>query len=139
MLLVGQGILINAIPNHWKFFITSPMVSDPQIPKYELIKNMKKISRFIYHDLIQTDEVIRTRIFSWYDKYGIKSNITKFRKHFKNVHSLTQIIKLKDFQYRLLHNKIFCNDVLVHWGKVPSNICEYCTHKHMHVIKSDLF
>ena len=35
-------------------------------------------------------------------------------------------MKLRDFQYQLLHNKSFCNDVLVHWHKVESNICNLC-------------
>ena len=32
----------------------------------------------------------------------------------------------QDFQRRLLLNKIFCNDLLVHWNKVESNICNLC-------------
>ena len=49
-----------------------------------------------------------------------------YKRAFKDLYSITDISKLRNFQFRLLHNKVFCNDVLYHWGKVPSQCCEWC-------------
>ena len=49
-----------------------------------------------------------------------------YEKCFTNINRTTSVVKLRDFQYRLLHNRIFCNDKLVYWGKVHSNICDFC-------------
>ena len=38
----------------------------------------------------------------------------------------TQDVKLRNFQYRLLLNKIFTNDTLYKWKIVHSPLCEYC-------------
>ena len=52
--------------------------------------------------------------------------LTEMSKAFQSIKKFTDITKYKDFQYRLLINKIFCNDVLVHWKKVDSNECDFC-------------
>ena len=44
----------------------------------------------------------------------------------KSIRKITNITKLRSFQYRLLHNKIFCNNVLYHWKKVASQKCDFC-------------
>ena len=54
-------------------------------------------------------------------------NSTRFM--FKNITKLTSSVKLRDFQYRLLHNKIFCNDQLFYWKKLTSNCCDFCDTK----------
>ena len=54
-----------------------------------------------------------------------------WKRHFKNI-KIT--VKLRNFQYRLLHNKIFCNDILVHWHKVESNVCNLCNLEEQSII-----
>ena len=45
---------------------------------------------------------------------------------FARVHKSSDVIKLRDFQYRLLLNKVFTNDVLYKW-KIKDNVnCELC-------------
>ena len=34
--------------------------------------------------------------------------------------------KLREFQYKLLHNVIFCNDKLHQFGITQSNLCSFC-------------
>ena len=50
-----------------------------------------------------------------------------YQSHFKNIYKVTNVTKYRDFQYRLLHNKIFCNNILIHWKKVDSAVCNLCT------------
>ena len=60
-------------------------------------------------------------------------NLVEFKKFFENIRLVMDVVRYRDFQYRLLHNKIFCNDILMHWGKVTSNICNLC-HKEKQTI-----
>ena len=50
---------------------------------------------------------------TWHNKYSIVTDLKFIRSCFKNINEISKVTKLKDFQYRLLHNKIFCNDILV--------------------------
>ena len=38
----------------------------------------------------------------------------------------TNVVKLRDFLFCLLHNKIFYHDILVHWWLVDSPMCDLC-------------
>ena len=120
--------VINAIPAHWKFFLKSDVnLVDDRLSKYEMIKDIDKVSRLIYRDMLHTDEILRKCVHTWGKKACINTDVQKMRKHFCNIKGITPVTKLRNFQFRLLHNKIFCNDVLVHWKKVESNICDFCS------------
>ena len=56
------------------------------------------------------------------------------RKSFKNIYVTTNVIKLRSFQYRLLHNKIFCNNILYYWKKVDTQYCEWCINSKQDII-----
>ena len=115
-----------AIPEFWKFCINTEDLIDTHIPKYVQIKDQKNVSRWVYHDKLATNAALRYCCTTWYKKEGLRDDINDFRQHFVNIKKVTNIIKLQDFQYRLLHNKIFCNDVLVYWKKVSTNVCNIC-------------
>ena len=107
-------------------FLCTPNLIDENVTKYELLKDKTKVSQIFYRDLIQGDHVIRHCMNTWFKKYNIVTNLTEFTKHFKNIYLVTDVTKLRSFQFRLLHNKIFCNDVLVYWGKSITNLCNFC-------------
>ena len=48
---------------------------------------------------------------------------------FGNILNITDIVKLRDFQNRLLLNKIFTNDTLQKRKIVQSGKCEFCSEK----------
>ena len=120
-----HGVL-NAMPEYWKFAIKTEGLIDTHIPKANKYLGKPSISRAVYKDLNEDDSVKRHCMQTWFRKAGILDNVTEYSKHFKRVYAITNITKFRNFQYRLLLNKVFCNDLLVHWGKVTSNTCEFC-------------
>ena len=118
--------IVDAIPTHWKEMLKETN-TDMYISKYKFVTDSAKVSRWAYCDIIQTEQVLRKVHESWNMKLpGDVSMFKDYSKHFQNIWRLSKRVKLRDFQYRLLLNKIFCNDVLVHWNKVDSNICNLC-------------
>ena len=114
--------LVEAIPIHWKNIMKSEELLEPHIRKTELLSKSNKTSKIV----TATDEIVRKCVMLWHTKANINSDIPTFKRHFRRIYEITNVIKLRSFQYRLLHNKIFCNDVLVHWRKSESNICNLC-------------
>ena len=121
--------LIEAIPSLWKFMLKTPNLIDEHTPPHESLGNLKKLSNIVYKEKTKDKELIRKCVFTWKSKASVESDMERFKTEFKRVYSLTSVVRLRDFQLRLLHNKIFCNDILRHWGIKSSNACEFCGYK----------
>ena len=118
--------LTSAIPKLWKFFLKTPHLMDDSTSKFSELFSHKKVSQWAYRDMMSSQNALYKVAENWYKKAAIDENIQAYVAHFKNIQAITNVVKYRDFQYRLLHNKIFCNDQLVHWKKVQSNICNLC-------------
>ena len=91
------------------------------------------MSQWVYKDINANDQVCETVAGVWNRKLELDAGdavcTPEISNLFRNLYGLTNVIKLRDFQYRLMHNKIFCNNILVYWKKVESNKCEFCMEK----------
>ena len=61
----------------------------------------------------------------WSNKFG-HSVKTEFIKKALCTNELTNIAKYISFQFRLIHNIVFLNDRLYHFGKVHAQTCSLC-------------
>ena len=59
---------------------------------------------------------VRTSSVSW----------ERYQSAFMNINQITNIMKYRDFQYRLLMGTILTNNQLYHWGKGDTQVCEFC-------------
>ena len=127
--------LISVIPDTWKFFLKTPDLVDYE-ENFNLINSVSGVSRQVYPDLIRTDDAIWHVCKTWNGKLkeGKNVDMNTMRQYFKNIRFIRNTVKLRDFQYRLLHNKIFCNDILVHWSKVQADKCDFCKTKKQTII-----
>ena len=97
---------------------------------YEKLLDVKKPCKYIYTWLATSS----ARKLKLLDKYRLKfsenSNFVYSEKEylglFRDLYRITNITKFRDFQYRLLLNKIYTNDVLSKWGVVTQDKCEFC-------------
>ena len=88
-----------------------------------LLKPKTRICKLIYSHLMSYD-VINDAVWRWRTKLTIAHS--DMVSAFKNLKKISKVVKLQDFQFRLLHNKIPTNDVLYHWGVKKDQKCEYC-------------
>ena len=106
----------------------------------ELIKT-KHVSRKVYQELCKIDnEADRDVMLRWENDLDIQITLDDFQKAFRNVYTVTNITKYRDFQFRLLHRSraIVLNSHLYRWGIINTNICSFCgvekeTLKHLFV------
>ena len=122
--------ITQAIPKYWKVLLkgNGSLNVFGNLALASVVES-KKPSRKIY-DWINKNrktDTISKYCNKWYSKLEVTDQgLYDYMKLFKQLHNLTQVVKLKDFQYRLLCGKIFTNDILVKWKKVASNICNIC-------------
>ena len=82
----------------------------------------------IYLTLIENDDTDILHYFNLFSR-KIDCTIDEYRAAFRNINKISDVMKYKDFQYRLLSNTIHANDKLVHWKIVESSKCDFCQEK----------
>ena len=117
--------LINAIPKLWKFFLHNENLLDSHVDRYDLV-SYDNFANVVYKFLNTDDTGLKKSAQKWSKLLNEEFDFATHKAAFLNLYSLTNITKLRNFQYRLLHNKIFCNDQLYYWKKVPSQNCDFC-------------
>ena len=118
--------IVNSITPFWKTICKSdPDFIDPYVNRYETIFTNKCISRTVYQTLTDDDSVLNKTATYWRRKIPNLELETHF-KTFRNSNRISNVTKLRNFQFKLLHNKIFCNNVLFHWKITDTQLCEFC-------------
>ena len=117
--------VLSAIPRHWKELMGT-VGSNTHSTKFELVWARQKVSHWVYTDSNQSLTGLLKIKAIWEKKLTIAIDIEELKKIVQNIYEVSSVTKLRNFQFRLLYNKIFCNDVLIHWNKVMSNLCDFC-------------
>ena len=114
------------IPPYWRTVLSSNAnIVDCERVSFEELIVKGSLARIAYHEMNDSISAVQQAAKHWNKTL---SNF-EFQRHldaFKNLYLVTNVAKLRNFQYRLLHNKIFCNNVLYYWGKTDSQKCEWC-------------
>ena len=119
------GGILNAIPAHWKFFLQTENLLDFTQPKYRLLET-SKVSRIVYNMLISNEDVIKKYWVRWKLNLEEMIELEDYKKSFIVLYYITNIVKLRNFQYRILLDKVFCNKILCKWGVVATPKCTFC-------------
>ena len=120
--------LIHAIPATYKEQIKAINNAQPQNTfTIDRIMKEEKIAQFVYGELIKRDEVYpekaneKNKI-----SYNANTNKDSFIELFSIARSCTNSSKLREFQYRLLHNATITNIQLKNWKLKTSYLCSFC-------------
>ena len=120
--------LTSAIPSNWKTKLIKE--EQPNDTNYVKIMRHEKWLRLAYSKFIEDgSERILNKTTQKINTYEINVNEEQVVKAFRNINKITDIIKYRDFQYRLLHKAIVCADRLYHMKILQTNLCRLC---HMH-------
>ena len=76
--------------------------------------------------LCNDDDQIILKCQKWENELAREIHVDDFRKEFININKVTNVPKLRSFQYRLLHRAIITNIHLNRWGKIESDGCSFC-------------
>ena len=105
-----------------------PIETKDESLSYDKIYEIKQPSNFIYNFILKIHEYDATKYYmAWKRKCESQTmNEDVYYKLFRYLYALTDDIKLRNFQYRLLLGKIFVNDILCKWKIVETAKCEWC-------------
>ena len=89
----------------------------------------KKYRKKAYKTIIESDFATMSSGKKWSKILGNEFETNIHLAAFKDIYRVTTITKYRDFQFWLLQNKIFCNNVLYYWGIKDSQKCERCNYE----------
>ena len=115
--------LCNAIPKGWR--IATATKNTVYIPLYTKIQSKPKPSAYVYEELINNEDKEFKYYYALFSK-NVKCTEQQYEEAHVNINKISNIVKYRDFQYRLLVNAIHANDKLCHWKIVTENTCELC-------------
>ena len=75
--------------------------------------------------LIFDDLNVRKYRARWADA-GLNVDIEMYVKAFLKIKQMTNVVNLRDFQYRLLLGKLVTRELLLQWGKTDDALCNFC-------------
>ena len=115
-------------------WVGSGSIPPARIP-HEIVERKdacKRLYQFILEDNKYDVQKYATK---WCEMLEIDTDLNEYLYNFIALRKVTDNVKLRDFQYRLLLGKIFTNDVLFKWNVVQDKKCEWCmetqTTKHL--------
>ena len=106
--------MCQAIPHTWMRTLHSPIrLDEMQLEEnlYDQVYKQKKKTGYIYQRL-NNEKMGAIVAQAQLLKKEINVTTESMQKAFKQINQITTIVKLKDFQYRLLQNALHCNDKL---------------------------
>lgn len=127
--------IIFAIPFNWKQQLVSLPFRDPEYnDQYFKACQMGKITQLVYSKLISDPNKITDKCVVWERRLNITINVKEFHKMFSNIIKPTISTKLRDFQFRLLHNVIVTNHNLFTWKLRDDDRCTFCADSKEHTL-----
>lgn len=127
--------IISAIPHTWKEQIIRCAHLDPDITdNIQKICLLAKVSATVYTRLIQDQTLLESKRLIWERRLTCQITQKEFLKLFKNLVKPTVNTKLRDFQYRLLHNVVVTNHNLNVWGMKENDSCTFCNNSKEHTL-----
>ena len=122
-----------AIPGKWKAFFMETQVSEYlPLPPHNLDRciggGMPHLASRIYRYFTGDITMIHYKYVKWEKdlREEICGDIWEFGKLHKNIFKVTNVPKLRSFQYRLIQRGIVTNVQLCEWRIIPSNLCTFC-------------
>ena len=105
-----------------------PNNEDDHQVQFEVFISLKKPIKYMYEHIVKANDIqsIEKYYCKWSEKLQENITINRYINAFVDLQKITDDTKLQSFQYRLLLNKIFTNDVLYHWKIEKSQICNLC-------------
>ena len=124
--------LRSAMPPMWKYYIHNYCLrnrsEDVEPCLHDQVKTNKKTCALMYNKFIDKSSY---DIYKYYQRLeatlGSPTTWDNYCTFFLDLYKITDIIKLRNFQYHLLLGKVFTNNTLYKWKVVASPMCQLCT------------
>ena len=124
--------IVNAIPGNWKSILTDSDEGELENPSnskclFEVMMSQPKVSNYVYKCMIDDGSELPKYLDRLKERnVCTELSLEKFSKSFKHIYEITNTVKLRNFQYKLLLCKVPTNVELTEWKIVMDSSCTFC-------------
>ena len=115
-------MLVSAIPMGWR----KNHDELHQVTLYDQIISTNQTVRRVYVKLQNDRGLLQEKYVTWRSRFEDQIDYEEFIRAFTDIYSITNIPKLRSFQYRLLQNALVLNTQLKKWGVMQQDTCTFC-------------
>ena len=126
MSIMQCNSLLSSIPKIWKSKLGHEDTFKKEEFNVEKIRKKEKIAAFSYEVMNMRESAIKTAFQKWDGKVSYEIDNESFEQLFHNLYKVTNNIKLRSYQYRLLHSSIVTKQHLYRWKITQDNLCYFC-------------
>ena len=127
---LSYNSIISAIPRSWKKVITNNRQENVEelecASNFSQMLEMPKWSQIVYNQINRDNTALNKLRSMWTKKLQNEIVLEEIQNAFINIKKITEVVKHRSFQFRLLQNIIYLNDRLIHFGKASSDRCTQC-------------
>ena len=118
--VMHYNTLVVAIPRRWKIEGRTEITTS-----YEHLMSSQVISRTVYKQINQCGNPFAA-LYSKWAKSGVILTTVQIETAFKTLYIISNSVKHRSFQFRLLHRAIVLNSHLFRWRLRSDNMCSFC-------------
>ena len=118
--------LLQAIPPTWKRWIQDIHDGQKFQNTYDTLVKIKSVSKPCYFKLNENSGLYTQIYHRWEEHPQLQLSIRKIEKAIKRIYCITNIPKLRSFQYRMLLKSTITNVQLKRFGIKDSDYCTFC-------------
>ena len=115
--------LISAILRGWKQSVAKGEDIKNET-SYDQYINKKGLCSLVYNTLRDSSTPNHLQV-KWRRMTSCES-VSDVKTHFTNIFKVTNVLKYRSFQFRMLHGALILNQHLFRWGMISSNACTFC-------------
>ena len=117
--------IVSAIPKGWKKSLGETLsISIKPSYKCKQIKDQMKEVALIYRNIAENYVFLNNFTEKWNQEFEIEFD--EFYSALRNINSVTNQVKLRSFQYRMLYRALILNDKLYKWNITQTSLCMWC-------------
>lgn len=117
-----------ALPTQWRKILDGSLKFSPEevVFCYEYCNITHKLTKMVYQQFSHRKLVQAKLASKWQNKIGLNVEVEDMDLAFLQIRELALSTKLRDFQFRFLHRKIFTNKILYQWKISDTDRCSFC-------------
>ena len=126
--LMQFNAIISAVPRVWRVTMRCQTDTDEaknQVP-YDRCVAMDKLAKYAYAQLLPSAQPSEHTLNKWKEELSLPITIQNIYDECLEMYKVSNIVKLRSFQYRVIYRALVLNIHLYRWGMIRDNRCSLC-------------
>ena len=124
--IMEYNSLMSAIPNYWRKWFRKNTSQTPDLYEYDKLVGKPHMAAHVYRELTSDDSIMIEKCRKWETVLSMDIPYQRFMDTFGDINKVTNVTKLRSFQYRLIQRALVTNIQLKKWKIKDSDSCSFC-------------